>query len=148
MLARTVTLALFAISSAVAQETVHVRVLDGRTGRPISKAQVTITTYRDYAVGQVHATATVDGYTVPITGETSVGLGNVSESRTAWNEFELCAHGESLKPLFSIAQIRSQGIVAPNECSTHVGAPLSRGEIVFFVRPKTLWEKFRDYHFD
>ncbi len=148
MLVSTFMLAVLASAPSTAQQSVHIRILNGRTGKPITKAQVTITTYRNYAVSQIQATEAGDGYTVPLSGETSIGLGNISGSRTAWNEFDLCAHGESLKPLFSVAQIRSEGIVAPNECSPKVGSSPSRGEITFFVRPRTLWEKIRDYHFD
>lgn len=134
-------------ASTVAQQSVHVRLLDGETGKAITNARVTIITYRDYRIGQSQAIEAGDQYAVPLHGEESIGLGNISRSQSAWNEFELCTSRDNLKPIFSVSEILSKGVVVPNECSKRIGAAPAQGEAVFFVRHLSIWERIRAYHF-
>jgi hypothetical protein len=131
-------------NSISAQQTIHIRVLNGHSGVAITKARVTILGVKNFQARDLNASPISDGYTVSITDETSIGLGNVSTSDLAWNQFRLCTSGEKLNPGYPVPEILAMGIVAPNECNTKIIASPKAGEIIFFVQRLSLWQRLRD----
>lgn len=124
-----------------AQPTIHVRLVSGESGKPLSGARVTITTSRNFEFRQVQAVSAGPDYTVQLEGDSAVGLGNVTKSDTDWNQYLQCASGAKLNPVYSVAMIVASGMVAPNNCNQHIVADPLPGEVVFFVRRLSLWER-------
>ena len=138
-------LACLAASQSRAQHTVRVRLIDGESGKPVSGARVTITTFRDFGIKQLQAVSTGFDYTVQLENDSAVGLGSVTESDAAWNQYAQCASGENLRPIYPVATIVTTGIIAPNTCHRHVVEALVPGGIVFFVRHLSLWERLTGF---
>jgi hypothetical protein len=50
--------------------------------------------------------------------------------------------GELAKdPEFAVDEILRRGVVSPNQCNDHLHLPPHPGELIFFLRPLTLWER-------
>jgi hypothetical protein len=144
---------------AIQGQEIHIRVLDGRNGRPITNECVNvwigeksvesfvIPTNKD---GIVFLQLTNDDRQVRSQkGPACGGLGVIqpvvrySETiRITADYYMPCqAHPPDTPWLsFSIAEILRSGVTASNACGKIEGSP-ERGELVFFVRPLTWWEK-------
>jgi len=132
--------ALCASLHAQSENTIHIRLLDGKTGLPVKASNYLVrvdhhdTTHNDWVHmnddGVVIVTLPADAREVAIKAtyemsmETYINCDAAKESdkeRDIW---------------YPISQILQLGVVAPNECSqTHYTA--KPGEFVFFVRKRT-----------
>jgi hypothetical protein len=86
-----------------------------------------------------------DKYSVQVERGDTVVLGNVTKSDHSWNEYKLCASGQDVKPIYSVASIVSKGLQAPNECDRRIVATPAPGEVVFFVTRLSYWKRFRPF---
>ncbi len=135
---------LFGAIQMPAQQTIRIRLLSGDTGKAIIGARLlTITTSRNFEGGKITAAAMGDEYTIQLHGETSVGLGLVSKSESAWNQYRLCASGANLNPIYSVSVILASGLVAPNDCNHKISVRPQPGEMVFFLKRLSLWQRLR-----
>jgi hypothetical protein len=127
-------------SSTLAQ-TIHLRVLNGRNGRPISSERV-----------QVWIDITMDGNTQVIprqlstdsNGQAELYVGGATTIRIASIDYFDCRpfRKNAPRPTYSVAEILSSGLATANRC----GKPRVEarpGEVVFFVRPFTWWEELK-----
>ena len=132
--------ALCASLHAQSENTIHIRLLDGKTGLPVKASNYLVrvdhhdTTHNDWVHmnddGVVIVTLPADAREVAIKAtyemsmETYINCDAAKESnkeRDIW---------------YPISEILGKGLVAPNECSTtHYTA--KPGEFVFFVRKRT-----------
>ncbi len=131
---------------AQSENTIHIRLLDGKTGLPVEASNYMVridhhdTAHNEWVKikddGTVLATLPPDAHEVAIKAtydmsmQTYVNCDVAKESdkeRNIW---------------YPIAQILKSGVVAPNECSqTHYTA--NPGEFVFFVRKRTWVEQLK-----
>jgi hypothetical protein len=130
-------------NSLSAQQTIRIRILNGHSGKAITQARVDIVGVKNFQASPLNASPISDGYIADIVDVTSIGLGNVTTSDHAWNQFRLCASGAKLNPAYPISEILAKGTVTPNECNTKIVVSPKAGEIVFFVQRLSLWQRLR-----
>jgi hypothetical protein len=136
--------------------TIHVRVVDGRTGHSISGMNLAFVDYhtdqkggqQDDLNGRKSVTASADGdsyisnpYAHGVLVFNGMGRNGFwtpcskqrfydSNTRTYGNDY-----------LYPVSTIVNSGFVAKNNCSK-VSAAAKSGELVIFIRPTTWWERF------
>ena|SRR5579872_4859836 len=135
--------------------TIHVRVIDGRTGNNLSGMNLAFVDYHTDRDGSTHAD--LNGR---MTVETSVdgdsyianpdahgvlvfnGLGSgfwIPCTRQKFYDSHPRTYGS--EHLYPVSTILASGLVASNSCSRRT-ATAKPGELIIFVRPATWWEKF------
>jgi hypothetical protein len=136
--------------------TIHVRVLDGRSGKNLSGMSLAFVDYHTDSDGSTHADlngrmtvkTSVDGDSYVANPDTHGvlvfnGLGNDGVwtpcTRQKFYDSDTRTYGS--EHLYPVSAIVASGLVANNNCSrrTAVAEP---GELIIFVRPATWWEKF------
>ena len=140
-------ISLLALPSAVVAAperavTIHIRVLDGHSGKPIVGHTVIprIEPLRAHPVE--NAPVTDAGGSIILTIPTNTRL-NAIVSR-----YPTCRHvpksDRTKGPItFALDQILSTGVVEANSCSQRTVAP-TPGELTLFVRPLHWWERLSD----
>jgi hypothetical protein len=136
--------------------TIHVRVLDGRTGKNLSGMNLTFVDYHTDRDGSTHAdlngrmtvktstdgdsyVANPDAHGVLVFN----GLGN----NGAWipctrqKLYDSHARTYGSEHLYPVSTIVASGLVANSNCGRR-NATAKPGELIIFVRPPTWWEKF------
>jgi hypothetical protein len=150
---------LFAVSPIVLlgqTATIHVRILDGRTGKNLSGMHLAFVDYSADRDGTTHAD--LNGRTTVTTspdGDSYIaspnahgvlvfgGAGNDGDwtpcSRQKFYDNETRTYGNEY--LYSVSTVVVSGLVAKNSCSKETAAA-KPGELVIFIRPSTRWKKF------
>jgi hypothetical protein len=135
--------------------TIHVRALDGRTGKNLSGMNLAFVDYhadRDGSTpadlnGRMTVKTSVDGdsYTASPDAHGVLvfnGLGNgVWTPCTRQKLYNSDTRTYGSEHLYPVSAIVASGLVANNTCSSKT-ATAKPGELVIFVRPATWWEKF------
>jgi hypothetical protein len=137
--------------------TIHVRVLDGHTGKNLSGMYLAFVDYRTDPDGKIHAdlngrtpvTTSVDGDLYVANPDVRGvlvfnGLGNVNGDWVPCTRQKLYDSGTRTygnEHLYPVSTIVATGLVAKNSCSRRT-ATAKPGELVIFVRRATWWEKF------
>jgi hypothetical protein len=135
--------------------TIHVRVLDGRTGRNLSGMNLAFVDYHTDPDGKPHAdlngrmiiktAASGDAYIANPDAQGVLvfnGLGNrvwTPCTRQKFYDSDTRTYGN--EHLYPVSTIVASGLVAKNNCSGRTATAMP-GELVLFVRPATWWEKF------
>jgi hypothetical protein len=137
--------------------TIHVRVLDGRTGKNLSRMNLAFVDYHSDADGSTHADlngrmpvkASVDGDSYVANPDllgvlVFNGLGSVNGwwvpcTRQKFYDGNTRTYGS--EHLYPVSTIVASGLVTKNNCSRKTAA-VNPGELVIFVRHPTWWEKF------
>ena len=136
--------------------TIHIRVLDGRTGKNLSGMNLTFVDYHNDRDGSTHAdlngrmivktSADGDSY-VANPDANGVLVFNVLGSSGAWipctrqKLYDSNTRTYGSEHLYPVSTIVASGLVAHNSCSRRT-ATAKPGELIIFVRPPTWWEKF------
>jgi len=137
--------------------TIHVRVLDGRTGKNLSGMNLAFVDYRTDPDGMPHADlngrmivkASADGDSY-IANPNAHGvlvfdiLGNRNRVWTTCTRQKLYDRDTRTygnEHLYPVSTIVASGFVARNDCGRRA-ASAGPGELVIFIRPVTWWEKF------
>ena len=159
---RTATCILFAVApigpiELLAQTaTIHIRVLDGRTGKNLSGMNLTFVDYHTNPDGSTHVdlsgrmlvktSADGDSYIAnPDAHGVLVfnGLGRngawIPCTRQKLYDSDTRTYGS--EHLYPVSTIVASGLVANNNCGRKTAAA-KPGELIIFVRPPTWWEKF------
>lgn len=123
------------------QSDVKIAVVDGKSGRLISDARVTVNLVRDFEMSQISATTNGDKYSVKVNRDDTLVLGNVTKSDGSWNQYTLCAAEPEAKPIYPVSVILSRGLETPNLCNKRITFKASPGEVVFFVKRLPFWER-------
>jgi hypothetical protein len=135
--------------------TIHVRVLDGRTGKNLSGMNLAFVDYHTDPDGSTHAdfsgrmtiqtSAVGDSYVAnPDAHGVLVfnGLGSgVWIPCTRQRLYDSHTRKYGSEHLYPVSTILALGLVAGNSCSRRA-ATAKPGELIIFVRPATWWEKF------
>jgi hypothetical protein len=138
---------------AQTDRTITVRMLDSKTGLPITtsevevRVRVPVTSNQTKGIPPVYVRPDKDGVgvaTFPITASdirvyASYGAANWSYV----NCDSIPDRGSIREHWYSVSEILTTGIAAPNFCSKRTLA-VKPGEFVFFVRPMTFWEKMHE----
>ena len=135
---------------------IHIRVLDGRTGKNLSGMNLTFVDYHNDRDGSTHAdlngrmivktSADGDSY-VANPDALGVLVFNVLGSSGAWMPctrqklYDSNTRTYGGEHLYPVSTIVASGLVANNSCSTRT-ATAKPSELIIFVRPPTWWEKF------
>lgn len=136
--------------------TIHVRVLDGRTGKNLSGMNLAFVDYHTDPDGSTHADlngrmtvrTSVDGdsYTAN-PGAHGVLVFNWLDKDGVWipctrqKLYDSDTRTYGSEYLYPVSTIVASGLVANNNCSRRT-ATAKPGELIIFVRPATWWEKF------
>ncbi len=136
--------------------TIHIRVLDGRTGKNLSGMNLTFVDYHTDPDGSTDAglngrmivKTSADGDSYVANPEAhGVLVFNVLGSSAAWvpctrqKLYDSKTRTYGSEHLYPVSTIVASGLVAHNSCSRRA-ATAKPGELVIFVRPPTWWEKF------
>jgi hypothetical protein len=136
--------------------TIHVRVIDGHTGHPLSGMNLAFVDYhtdengrhRDDLNGRRYVTASADGdsyITNPDAHGVLVfnGVGRNGFWTTCSNQkfYDGNTRTYGNDYLYQASTIVNSGLVAKNSCSK-VSVAAKSGELVIFIRPTTWWERF------
>jgi len=137
--------------------TIHVRVLDGHTGKNLSGMNLAFVDYHSDPDGRTHADlngrmpvkTSVDGDSYvanpdPLGVLVFNGLGSVNGlwvpcTRQKFYDSNTRTYGS--EHLYPVSTIVASGLVTKNECSKKTAAA-KPGELIIFVRHPTWWEKF------
>jgi hypothetical protein len=136
--------------------TIHIRVLDGRTGKNLSGMNLTFVDYHTDPDGSTDAdlngrmivktSADGDSY-VANPDAHGVLVFNVLGRDGAWvpctrqKLYDSDTRTYGSEHLYPVSTIVASGLVAKNNCSRRT-TTAKPGELVIFVRPPTWWEKF------
>ena len=137
--------------------TIHVRVLDGRTGKNLAGMYLAFLDYHsgphgdknDDLNGRLFVKSSVDGDSYSVNPDVNGvlvfdGLGDrtgywTTCTRQKFYNSQTQTYGQ--EHLYPVSTIIATGIVSKNSCSrrTAIAKP---GELILFVRPTTWWERF------
>lgn len=135
---------------------IHIRVLDGRTGKNLSGMNLTFVDYHTDPNGSTDADlngrmivkTSADGDSYVANPEAhGVLVFNVLGRDAAWvpctreKLYDSDTRTYGSEHLYPVSTIVASGLVAKNNCSRRT-ATAKPGELVIFVRPPTWWEKF------
>jgi hypothetical protein len=126
-------------SACIAQQTtIRVRLVDGRTGKPVVSKLLSI----DAGIGLEYYGITQQ------TGSDGVFNASFKEPKTLFRVGDEANHRcdgmkqSDLYPSYTVQDIADHGIVSPNVCGKIHAQPM-KGEIVIYVRPFKFGESFR-----
>jgi len=131
---------------AQTENTIHVRLLDGKTGLPVKASNYLVridhhdTAHNEWVQMNDDGTVTV---TLPPDAREIAVKATYDMSTETYINCEVAKESDKQRDIwYPIAQILKSGVVAPNECSqTHYTA--KPGEFVFFVR-KLNWRELEN----
>lgn len=117
---------------------IHIRIVNGKNGRPIKNETLRVWTTRDHVDADLWPTDATGSVLLKVDGNAQIALDeNLNAScRT------LPANQQSFQLLYSVAEILNKGISTENTCGTVLVAA-KPGELILFERPFTLLEKVK-----
>ena len=127
----------FCCAAPVKAQSITVRVLNARTGRPLARQNVTIS-WPDRAEKTVVSLGADGTAKLDVGGETGFGMLPGADSGKEPNKIAYidCNHF-SMVP---VADVVNRGLVSANLCSAKVSANVKPGEVVFWGVPRHWWE--------
>lgn len=151
-----IVLAVTAVGLLAQTDAIHIRVLDGRTGKNLSGKYLTFVDYHNDRDGTTHddlngrmiVRTSPDGDLYVANADAhGVLVFNVLGSSGAWvpctrqKLYDTKTRIYGSEHLYPVSTIIASGLVAKNDCSRRTAAA-KPGELIVFVRPPTWWEKF------
>jgi hypothetical protein len=136
--------------------TIHVRVLDGRTGHYLSGKNLAFVDYHtddngghhDDLNGRMTVKTSVDGDSYVASPDdhgvlvfNGMGINGAWTPCTRQRFYDSNTRTYGNEHLYPVSMIVASGLVAKNNCSK-ISAAAKPGELVIFIRPATWWEKF------
>jgi len=137
--------------------TIHIRVLDGRTGKNLSGMNLEFVDYHTNRDGNtpadlngrmiVKTSAVGDSYLANPDADAVLVFNVLGNRNGVWTPctrqklYDRDTRTYGNEHLYPVSTIVGSGLVAKNECS-RTTATAKPGELVIFVRPVTWWEKF------
>ena len=135
---------------------IHIRVLDGRTGKNLSGMNLTFVDYHTNPDGSADAglngrmivktstdgdsyVAKPDARGVLVFNELGLNGAWIPCTRQKLYDSDRRTYGS--EHLYPVSTVLVSGLVANNNCSRRT-ATAKPGELIIFVRPPTWWEKF------
>jgi hypothetical protein len=117
---------------------IHIRIVNGKTGRPIKTETLRVWTTRNHVDADLWPTDANGAILLKVDSAAQIALDeNLNAScRT------LPANQQSFQLLYSVAEILNKGISTDNTCGT-IRVTAKPGELILFERPFTLMEKVK-----
>jgi hypothetical protein len=117
---------------------IHIRIVNGKNGRPIKAETLRVWTTRNHVDADLWPTDATGSILLKVEGNAQIALDeNLNAScRT------LPANQQSFQLLYSVAEILNKGISTDNSCG-NVRVTAKPGELILFERPFTLMEKVK-----
>ena len=117
---------------------IHIRIVNGKNGRPIKAETLRVWTTRNHVDADLWPTDATGSVLLKVDGNAQIALDeNLNAScRT------LPANQQSFQFLYSVAEILNKGIATDNTCG-NVRVAAKPGELILFERPFTLLEKVK-----
>jgi hypothetical protein len=144
---------LFGPLYAQMDRTITIRMLDSKTGQPITTSEFEVWTGASPTPAQTggrpyHGVKPDDDGAgeMALPPDASVITVHAQYGRAGWgyvNCDRLKDQGPFREHWYSVQEILASGIAAPNYCSKKK-AIAKPGEFIFFVRPMTFWEKMHE----
>jgi hypothetical protein len=131
-------LVLITCAQSLSAQTIHIRIVNGKNGRPIKNETLRVWTTRNHVDADLWPTDATGSVLLKVDGNAQIALDeNLNAScRT------LPANQQSFQLLYSVAEILNKGISTDNTCGT-VRVAAKAGELILFERPFTLMEKVK-----
>lgn len=146
-------------------QTVTIKLVDGRNGRPMAQSHVNVWAGNErkmamavltdeHGIARLRLTANAREVDIPSSHSSDVEP-VVSDPVLKYDDFirinvgyVLCQAGGSNDSWLAIKQVSTrqlinEGIAMPNACGKAIASP-NPGELVIFVRPLNLWEKLKE----
>jgi hypothetical protein len=127
----------FAVQAAAQADAspLRVQILNGKTGRPITNQHLVL--------------SQKDGKAIDGKGETTDGEGYASIPNIEVSDIFISvdlhvACSKTLKHDFSLAKVRTAGVVSENSCRSRITMFPQQGTLIFYVRDETFWERMRE----
>ena len=124
------------IALAANAQSIKLRLLNGKTGKPMRNQTVTVTWV--LPLGSVDVWIGIDGtgtMTAPKEGDT-FGMLSGTEAGSNKIAFLNCNTGASY---YYVSEVYTVGVVPRNRCGKAT-APVRRGEIIFWALPRPFWD--------
>ena len=117
---------------------IHIRIVNGKNGRPIKAETLRVWTTRNHVDADLWPTDATGSVLLKVDGAAQIALDeNLNAScRT------LPANQQASQFLYSVAEILNKGIATDNTCG-NVRVAAKPGELILFERPFTLLEKVK-----
>jgi hypothetical protein len=136
-----------AVGAALRDQSIRIRVLDGRNGHPVTKERVNVWVGdKPAAMGFGGEGGVARLLPTDKNGEVSVPI---PEDHADWIEIEADYYfdcrpfrKDAPRPVYAVNEVLQSGVVTDNTCGKFRAEP-KPGEITFLVRPLHWWEAFR-----
>ena len=117
---------------------IHIRIINGKNGRPIKNETLRVWTTRNHVDADLWPTDATGSVLLKVDEAAQIALDeNLNAScRT------LPANQQASQFLYSVAEILNKGISTENTCGT-IRVTAKPGELILFERPFTLMEKVK-----
>jgi hypothetical protein len=117
---------------------IHIRIINGKTGRPIKNETLRVWTTRNHVDADLWPTDANGSVLLKVDGATQIAVDA--------NQYASCrtlpANQQASQFLYSVAEILNKGIATDNTCGP-VRVAARPGELILFERPFTLMEKVK-----
>ena len=126
---------------AAAPHSIHIRILDGKTGAPIPDLELSIYTGRG---GGKPPPITNDGdaYKLDTANVTNLQFGEMTSRTPEHTHFTSC---QTAIPFFEVQEIETRGSASQNNCSKKpLAITAAPGELILFVRKTPWWNQWKD----
>ena|SRR5579872_4841112 len=127
-------------------QTITVRLIDGKSGKPLSNLHVVIFGIHEARPG-IHKVRTLpivkeqDTYKVDVTGEEYLQFGAANSTTPRIVQFIPC---QKSTVSADVKEIQAVGSISLNSCSRK-SYPVIRGELIIFVRKVSWWGRWKDF---
>jgi hypothetical protein len=128
--------------AAIAQQTLRVQILNGKTGKPVANENVNLFRAGDF--GDLAGDRNVRGFTTDAEGmiKTSDIAPNTPSFYVFVDWHRQCTNKDKVNRIaFSLQEIFATGVVSENACKPKIERSVTPGTLVLFVREETFFEK-------
>jgi len=126
-------------SACTAQQSIRIRVVDGRTGKPIASNALTIDAGTDSGWYGEDFHTSADGIYDVVLRNDQVPFAVYDSAHYRCDSIK----ENDPKALYNLRNVLNYGAVSANVCGNAHAQPV-KGEILIYVRPAHFWERIRD----
>ncbi len=117
---------------------IHIRIVNGKNGRPIKNETLRVWTARDHIDADLWPTDATGAVLLKVDGNAQIAV----DANLYANCRILPQNQQPSEFLYSVAEVLGKGISTENTCGT-VRVAAKPGELILFERPFTLLEKVK-----
>jgi hypothetical protein len=117
---------------------IHIRIVNGKNGRPIKNETLRVWTTRDHVDADLWPTDATGSVLLKVDGNAQIAV----DANLYANCRALPQNQQPSQLLYSVAEILNKGISTENTCG-NIRVAAKPGELILFERPFTLLEKVK-----